>query len=153
MRADGCQHAATLAEIGEVRYRHGLMVYFRFASPSLMLRSSFVPIEAKQPRGSCGPLDFGTASLLKRLVRKREYLQKRSFQRLLSSYFLPDMSVFSTVHLRPYTPMDCRTSVFSTVHLRPYTPMDCRTCVGLVSEESRRWYVVRSYLLRQHIGL
>ena len=135
MRADGCQHAATLAEIGEVRYRHGLMVYFRFVSPSLMLRSSFVPIEAKQPRGSCGPLDFGTASLPKRLVRKREYLQKRSFQRLLSSYFLPDMSVFSTVHLRPYT------------------PMDCRTCVGLVSEESRRWYVVRSYLLRQHIGL
>ena len=65
----------------------------------------------------------------------KKCLQKLLFQRLSPLFFLPDMSVFPTVHLRPYT------------------PMDCRTCVGLVSEESRRWYVVGAKLSYQSIGL
>ena len=44
-------------------------------------------------------------------------------------------------------------SVFSTVHLRPNTPMDYWTCVGLVSEESRRWYDVEVNLVWQCIDL
>ena len=66
-----------------------------------------------------------------KISMKKKYLQKQPFQRQSPPCFLPDMSVFPTVHLRSYT------------------PMDYRTCVGLVSEESRRWYVVELYLLRQ----
>ena len=40
---------------------------------------------------------------------KKEYLQKQLFQRISSLYFLPNMSVFSTVHLRSYTPNRHRT--------------------------------------------
>ena len=54
-------------------------------------------------------LNFGIASSLQKVPTERKYLQKHPFQKPSSLYFLPDMSVFPTLHLRPNTPMDYRT--------------------------------------------
>ena len=51
------------------------------------------------------------------------------------------------------TSFGCTMSVFSTLHLRPYTPSFCRTCLGSVSEESRSWYIVGLFLIWQYIVL
>ena len=59
-----------------------------------------------------------------------------------ASKLAPEISQHSPAICAPYSSLFVHTLYgFPTVHLRPYTPNFYRTCVGLVSEESRRWYI------------
>ena len=119
MRADGCQHAATLAEIGEVRYRHGLMVYFRFASPSLFVR----PYRSEAAKGFMRPFRLWDSIPSQKVSAKKGIFTKTFISKAIILLFPPG-------HVRIfYGPPP-------TLYADGLSDL-CRTCIGGESEVVR----------------